>query len=57
MNCDVVMQMLCANCHLILGLGFLLGHFFGWQCRGLQGVSLLVMLRNAWWGQSCLLHG
>lgn len=43
MNCDVVMQMLCANCHLHLGLGFLLGHFFGCQCCELQGVCLLVM--------------
>lgn len=30
MDCDVVMQMVCVNCHLSLGLGFLLGHFFGW---------------------------
>lgn len=40
------MQMFCANCHLSLGPGLLLEHFFGWQHGGLQGIGLLVMLRN-----------
>lgn len=40
------MQMFSTNCHLSLGPGLLLEHFFGWQCGGLQGVCLLVMVRN-----------
>lgn len=41
-----MMQMFCSNCHLSLGPGLLLQHFFGWQCGGLQRVCLLEMVRK-----------